>query len=856
MVTRCAPVNRPLLAVPYRHARTPSVVVLAVATLALTAITATQPAAASPSPMRQTTAGSFGSALLATAPAPLPGTVAVNTRTNTIYVGNGYDPDSPLEGGHTVTVIDGRRCQAANAARCAGPWPTITVGNLPSTLAVDETTNTVYVTNNRDGTVSVIDGRTCNAEVRSGCGQTPPTVTVGTPDSATNGIAVDPRHHTVYAGNFNSTELAMIDTRNCNSARLHGCAGQHPPIVAVGPGPGDIDVNPLTHTAYVALLSAVAAFDTNTCNAGTQSGCGHIGTVSPDLSACGQFGDCGPFSAKVDVADNTIYASTGSANRVLVIDGRRCNASDLRGCAGFPAATIVIGPPGIEGTIWVAVDAAAHTVYVTNHKDDNLSVIDAATCNGRHLSACTTLVPPTIHTGTNPLAIAVNERTQTVYVGNEYDNTVAVIAAADCSATAAHGCRHPAPTVAAGFGPNAVTVDETVHTAYVTDGGGVDQGGPRAGNAVSMIDTKRCTARHPDRCAQTPPTVTVGTAPVALAIDPVTRTVYVANHGLGTSGSVSLINDRTCNAARHSGCVGVRNFATPNGIPTMIAVNSATKTVYVAVATPAGPAAINVYNAATCNATRVAGCGGNPATVLVGPSGAKIFGMAVNQRTATLYATAIGPGEGEGDQLYVINGITCAAQNTSGCANRPASTTVGLPAFAAIGVPAAPEGVAVNEATNTVYVADLENGEGFGAVSVVNGARCNATDISGCSTEAAPTVAAGFGTVGVAVDAKTNQIYATGIQDTSVSIIDGTMCNGATTAGCNHTPATAAIGDFPTALAVDHSAHTVYIVDNRGTTLSLVRTTEGPRRQTLSRGQADHTHAMTLAGDASPVRHH
>jgi DNA-binding beta-propeller fold protein YncE len=66
-------------------------------------------------------------------------------------------------------------------------------------------------------------------------------------------------------------------------------------------------------------------------------------------------------------------------------------------------------------------------------------------------------------------------------------------------------------------------------------------------------------------------------------------------------------------------------------------------------------------------------------------------------------------------------------------------------------------------------------------------------------------------------------MYATGIEDTSVSIINGAICNATTTTACNQTPAKAAIGDFPTALAVDLAEHTVYIIDNRGTNVSVVR---------------------------------
>ena len=117
-------------------------------------------------------------------------------------------------------------------------------------------------------------------------------------------------------------------------------------------------------------------------------------------------------------------------------------------------------------------------MYVVNHKDDDASVINARTCNGTHLAACKTLVPATIHTGTSPEAVAVNPRTQTVYVGNEFDHDISVIAAALCDASTTSGCRHPAPTTAAGSGPNDVAVDPAARTAYVTDSGPTGTAGP------------------------------------------------------------------------------------------------------------------------------------------------------------------------------------------------------------------------------------------------------------------------------------------------------------------------------------------------------------------------------------------
>jgi DNA-binding beta-propeller fold protein YncE len=752
----------------------------------------------------------FGRALVGSAPTqPFPGSVAVNTKTDTIYVANGFDPDSPPAGGDTVTVIDGRRCQARDVSRCKGPWPVVKVGNLPSTLAIDQATNTIYVTNYGDGTVSVINGATCDAQVHSGCGQTPPAVTVGTPNSGTLGIYADHANHTVYVGNFNTTAIAVINSATCNATDLGGCASQHPPTVTVGQGPGDVDVNQRTHTGYVALLTGVAAFDTSTCNSAVMSGCGQIGTIPlPNLPACMQ-NDCGPFSAKADPANNTIYVANGANDTVSVINGRTCDAADLAGCATHQPGTVTIGPVnGVEGVIWVAVDTPAHTVYVVNHKDDDASVINANTCNGTHLPACTTLVPPTIHTGTNPQAVAVNPRTQTLYVGNEFDHDISIIAAALCDASTTSGCRHPAPTAAAGSGPTDIAIDQANRTAYVTDVGPTG-----TGQTVSMINTQACTARHPAGCAKTSPTVTVGTGPDAAAINNQDHTLYVANSGAGTSGSLSVINTATCNATRQTGCAGAPAMPVPNGHPVAIAINTVTDTIYAGVVPASGPSLIDVYNGATCNAATTSGCGQAPAVITVGKPGYFIPGLAVNQATNTLYATETN-GPLQGNQLYVINGAACDAHHSAGCHTTPAHTTVGL----------TPEGVAVDQATDTIYVADLRNGEGPGAVSVVNGATCNGTHTTGCSTKPAPAAKAGFGTIGVAIDTTADQIYATGIQDTSVSVINGATCNATHLTGCKQTPPKDAVGNFPGFLAVDHSNKTVYIIDNRGADLSLIPT--------------------------------
>ena len=62
------------------------------------------------------------------------------------------------------------RCNSLNTSRMrCGAGPSSRVGHLPLGLAVAQATDTVYVANAKDGTVSVINGATCNGSDTSGC---------------------------------------------------------------------------------------------------------------------------------------------------------------------------------------------------------------------------------------------------------------------------------------------------------------------------------------------------------------------------------------------------------------------------------------------------------------------------------------------------------------------------------------------------------------------------------------------------------------------------------------------------------------------------------------------------------------
>ena len=154
--------------------------------------------------------GSFGFGFALRGSAPVgngPSLLAVNPATHTIYVANGNNDNGPDAGGDTVSVINARRCNAKDVSRCKGPWPTITVGNrtindLPSGVAVDEKTDTVYVTNGgRLPPCRCSTARLATQPTPLVVARRPPTVPVGQGPTAPFD---DSANHTVYISNFST----------------------------------------------------------------------------------------------------------------------------------------------------------------------------------------------------------------------------------------------------------------------------------------------------------------------------------------------------------------------------------------------------------------------------------------------------------------------------------------------------------------------------------------------------------------------------------------------------------------------------------------------------------------------------
>jgi DNA-binding beta-propeller fold protein YncE len=671
----------------------------------------------------------FGSALVGSAPVGNgPSELADDPATHTIYVANGYNDNGPQHAnGDTVSVIDSRHCNARDVSRCKGPWPTIKVGRLPGGIAVDEQTDTVYVASIGGDSVSVFDGATCNASDTSGCSQTPASVPVG---SEPLGVYADPTNHTVYVTNTgapstgggpaNNVTVSMINSATCTATDLSACPTTPPPTVTVSGDAVAVTVDQGTASVYVTTFgkgrqNGFSVFNAATCNATVQTGCGSIGHL----------GDPNANDGEVDEADQTLYTANYN-NTISAYDLSRCDAADLAGCATDKPGIVTPWPDPViqENDLYAVVDPPLHSVYVTFAKDAALVVVNTKVCNGTHLAACARLRPESIHTGAEPEGLILDPTTQTLYTANEVDNDISVINAAACSAEDTQGCRHPAPSVGipsvaplfAALDGTALATDDAVHTAYV--GSGTDE--------LAMINTRRCNADQTAGCAHPPPTAKVGKDFADVATNPKTGTIYVAGSGPHSSGEISVISAGRCNATRTTGCSHLKTLRLSDGLPDELAVNPVTDTIYATVATAHGHDIVNLFNGASCDAATSTGCDQKPGVLKLGKSGGGVgrssLYLAVNPKTNTLYATNKLWNGPNAHTVDVLDGATCDAADHAGCGQKPATVTVGDD----------PREPAVDPATDTIYIPNQADGDYAATVSAINGATCDAEQHSGC----------------------------------------------------------------------------------------------------------------------------
>jgi YVTN family beta-propeller protein len=260
---------------------------------------------------------------------------------------------------------------------------TIDVGNSPRSIAVNPSTNRIYVANIFDNTVSVIDGTT-NTVIA--------TVDVG--NSPTD-VAVNPSTNRIYVTSAGA--VSVID----------GTTNEVIDTVDVGGSPIDVAVNPDTNRIYVGTItevqetfrSAVSVIDGTTNQV--------IDTFDLGSGVAGVSG----VAVAVNPSTNRIYVITN------IIDSRGAGViTVIDGTTNTVIATV--NDPETDPTD-VAVNPSTNRIYVTN-------VLDFGASAGVYVIDGTTNEVIATIGGFSAVGVAVNPNTNRIYVTHG-ENEVSVI---------------------------------------------------------------------------------------------------------------------------------------------------------------------------------------------------------------------------------------------------------------------------------------------------------------------------------------------------------------------------------------------------------------------------------------------
>jgi DNA-binding beta-propeller fold protein YncE len=232
------------------------------------------------------------------------------------------------------------------------------------------------------------------------------------------------------------------------------------------------------------------------------------------------------------------------------------------------------------------------------------------------------------------------------------------------------------------------------------------------------------------------------------------------------------------------------------GGPARIAVDDATHTLY---ATNIDAQDAVVVDLGRCNVDRHDGC--VPVATAIA-TGVGPVGLTVNPLTHIVYVANTND-----DTLMAFDGARCNAVDRSRCGAPPRVGAIGR----------APWRIAVDAATNTVYVSLLGD-DGLGhTVSVVDGRNC-------CSAKA--TVNVGSFPLGIVADSATHTVFvanqAHNEEPGSISMIDTRHCNGRDTSGCGQTPPRAPAGRGSAGVALDPGTHALYTADSGHSTSTFI----------------------------------
>jgi YVTN family beta-propeller protein len=301
------------------------------------------------------TTSAFAGSVVTIPVGTVPKFVAVNQTTNRVYVSNLVS--------NTVSVIDGD----ANTVIA-----TVAVGTAPEVLDVNSITNMVYVANLQGNSVSVIDGSS-NGVVATITGMSSPF-----------GVAVNAITNQVFVSSTNSNNVSVID----------GATNMIVATVPVGNLPVGVRVNSATNLIYVAneTSGTISVIDgSNDTIANT--------FILPQAARPG------------------IIALDPITNHLFVTDGFNLLVYVLDASSGALLKTLTGGKVPFKSPVYVAMFQPGKTVLISD--DSTLSPVI-------QVNESSYAATGGLKGGTGPIGIAINRKTGKIYVAESGNGTVNV----------------------------------------------------------------------------------------------------------------------------------------------------------------------------------------------------------------------------------------------------------------------------------------------------------------------------------------------------------------------------------------------------------------------------------------------
>jgi len=245
------------------------------------------------------------------------------------------------------------------------------LGTYPLSLAIEPDGGYIYVVNDNDGTVSIIQ-TSDNTVIK--------TVKVGDLPSS---IAAEPNGNYVYVTNRESDTVSVIRVSN-NTVVKTITVGDRPTGICADPGGDYVYVS----NRYDKTVSVIRVSDN---------------TVDLTIDLAGRE----PHGIVAEASGNYVYVANPLYNKVSVID-RSINSVITTINVGELPANIALSPNNTH-------------IYVTNYVGSSVTVI--------RLSDNTII--DTIDVGTNPECLTVASTGKFVFVSNKSDDTVSIIKMSD-----------------------------------------------------------------------------------------------------------------------------------------------------------------------------------------------------------------------------------------------------------------------------------------------------------------------------------------------------------------------------------------------------------------------------------------